>query len=139
MTDVLGIASRIRDATSENQQEQCMDDDIHTWLRRAHDEKKHGPPTWKKLVEAIADPIGGQDPAYAEDIAKEHPSEYKYSRTISSLQVRVGFYSSEQRANVESDAEATVTAPRQTTENDPGKNIICIFFYYSGKIKHINS
>ena len=77
MTDVLGISSRIKDATSQNQQEECMDDDIRTWLRRAHNEKKHGPPIWKKLVEAIADHIGGQDPAYAEDIAKEHPSEYK--------------------------------------------------------------
>ena len=72
---VLGISSRIKDAGSENTKEECMDDDIHTWLRRAHNEKKHGPPTWRKLVEAIADNIGGQDPAYAEKIAKEHPSE----------------------------------------------------------------
>ena len=43
MTDVLGISSRIKDATSQNLQEQCMDNDIHTWLQRAHNEKKHGP------------------------------------------------------------------------------------------------
>ena len=81
MTDVLGISSRIKDATSQNLQEQCMDNDIHTWLRRAHNEKKHGPPTWKRLVEAIADNIGGKNPAYAEEIAKERPiaSECKYT------------------------------------------------------------
>ena len=98
-----------------------MDDDIGTWLKRAHNEKKHGPPTWRKLVEAIADDIGGQDPAYAEEIAKEHPSECEYSRTTSSLQMYVGFYFSEQSQNVD-DAEAAVTALLQATE---GKNIIC--------------
>ena len=121
---VLGIDSGIQDAGSKNKQEQCMDDDIHTWLRRAHNEKKHSPPTWRKLVEAIADNIGGNNPAYAEEIAKEHPSECEYSRTTSSLQMYVGFYSSEQRATPQNvdNAEAAVTALPQATE---GKNIIC--------------
>ena len=121
---VLGISSRIKDAGSENQQEECMDDDIHTWLRRAHNEKKHGPPTWSKLVEAIGDDIGGQDPAYAMKIADDHPiSECKHAEQ-SQAYTDVCFALSEQHNVDEAEAAVTALGPPQATEDNPGKNIL---------------
>ena len=35
--------------------------------------KKFGKPTWRKLVEAVEDKVGGDNPALAQTIAKEHP------------------------------------------------------------------
>ena len=35
--------------------------------------KKFGKPTWRKLVEAVEDKVGGDNPALAQTIAEEHP------------------------------------------------------------------
>ena len=35
--------------------------------------EKFGMPTWKRLVEAVGDKMGGNNPALALTIAKEHP------------------------------------------------------------------
>ena len=42
---------------------------LRIWLRQNYDTKKHGPPTWRKLVEAV-DKSG--DRALAKAIAAEH-------------------------------------------------------------------
>ena len=55
--------------------EGCLDESLYVWLRRAHNEEKFGPPTWKKLVEAVAARAGGQNRAVSLEIAKEHTSE----------------------------------------------------------------
>ena len=73
IVDVLGIRSGIRNALNPNQQQQCMNDDIHTWLQGAHNTKKCGHQTWRKLVEAIQSPVGGNNPRYAKEIADAHP------------------------------------------------------------------
>ena len=54
--------------------EASMDDAILNWLQRAHNEDKHGPPTWRKLVQAIAAKAGGNNVALARTIAEAHPS-----------------------------------------------------------------
>ena len=36
--------------------------------------EKFGKPTWKRLVEAVEDKVGGNNPALAQKIAKDHPS-----------------------------------------------------------------
>ena len=35
--------------------------------------KKFGKPTWKSLVKAVEDNVGGNNPALAQTIAKKHP------------------------------------------------------------------
>ena len=42
------------------------------WLRRTYDVDKHGPPTWRTLVKAVSDKAGGDNPALAEEIVKDH-------------------------------------------------------------------
>ena len=32
-----------------------------------------GKPTWRRLVEVVEDPVGGNDPALAQKIARDHP------------------------------------------------------------------
>ena len=42
------------------------------WLRRQYDVETHGPPTWQRLREAVGSPVGGGNPALAEEIAEKH-------------------------------------------------------------------
>ena len=42
---------------------------VQVWLKQNYDTEKHGPPTWRKLVEAV-DKLG--DHALAKTIAAEH-------------------------------------------------------------------
>ena len=35
--------------------------------------ERFGKPTWRRLVEAVEDPVGGNDPALALTIARDHP------------------------------------------------------------------
>ena len=35
---------------------------------------KFGKPTWRRLVEAVEDKVGGNNPALAENIVREHPA-----------------------------------------------------------------
>ena len=43
-----------------------------TWLRHNYDVHKHGPPTWRNLVEAVDHPAGGNNHALATSIANKH-------------------------------------------------------------------
>ena len=62
-------------ATHRGDAEASMDDAILIWLRRAHNEDKHGPPTWRKLVQVISAKTGGNNVALARTVAKAHPSQ----------------------------------------------------------------
>ena len=44
------------------------------WLRQRYDVDRHGPPTWRRLVEAVDSPNGGNNTALAMNIASRHPS-----------------------------------------------------------------
>ena len=35
--------------------------------------ERFGKPTWRRLVEAVEDPVGGKNPALAKTIARDHP------------------------------------------------------------------
>ena len=52
--------------------EQAFIEVLKTWLRHCYNTKKHGPPTWRRLVEAVDSPAGGNDHALAKDIASLH-------------------------------------------------------------------
>ena len=43
------------------------------WLRQSYNIEKYGPPTWRKLVEAVGSPTGGNNRALAKGIASRHP------------------------------------------------------------------
>ena len=46
---------------------------IEEWLNGNYNTKKFGVPTWKKLVEVVANPNGGKNNFIAEKIASDHP------------------------------------------------------------------
>ena len=45
---------------------------IIEWLKKNYDTTRFGPPTWKALVVAVANPLGGNNKAEAERIACRH-------------------------------------------------------------------
>ena len=54
----------------------CLQDVVVKWLQKGYDYQKFGSPTWKMLVKAVGDPVGGNDTALAEAIAKKHSGTY---------------------------------------------------------------
>ena len=49
-----------------------LEDVLLLWLDQRYDVNKHGPPTWRKLVEAVNDMGGGNNPELAKKIASNH-------------------------------------------------------------------
>ena len=54
--------------------DECLSDVILEWLRRNYSEEIIGLPTWKWLVEVVADPVTGNDTALANRIAEKRPA-----------------------------------------------------------------
>jgi hypothetical protein len=52
--------------------ESCLCVVVEKWLNRSYDTATHGLPSWELLVAAIAHPVGGNNPALAEQIATKH-------------------------------------------------------------------
>ena len=50
----------------------CLRAVLTKWLQKGYNYQKHGPPTWRILVKAVADPAGGDNVALAEEIARYH-------------------------------------------------------------------
>ena len=75
MCFALGLRPAVVDtiaATYCGNPKQCLREVIVRWLRKTYDVDRHGPPTWRTLVKAVSDKAGGNNPALAEDIAKDH-------------------------------------------------------------------
>ena len=53
---------------------QALNAVILAWLHQNYDTKKYGPPTWRRLVEAVDNPAGGDNHALAKTIASSHPA-----------------------------------------------------------------
>ena len=51
---------------------------VNLWLSRKYNVAKHGQPSWRFLVRAIASPIGGKNPALAKRVAKKYPGMYVF-------------------------------------------------------------
>ena len=54
-------------------------DDAYTemllvWLKHSYKVERYGPPTWRRLVEVVDDPAGGNNHALAKKIASNHPT-----------------------------------------------------------------
>ena len=71
----LGLPSSKLDKIRQNYPRDCdeaLSQVIIAWLKQSYDTSKHGHPSWKKLVEAVASEAGGQNPALARKIAAAH-------------------------------------------------------------------
>ena len=44
------------------------------WLSQRYNTEMHGPPTWRRLVEAVDSPSGGNNHELAKVIASKHPT-----------------------------------------------------------------
>ena len=64
------LLSRIRGNHSDV--EDCLEDVLTKWLKKAYDVTRFGAPSWKLLVEAVAHRAGGNDRALAERIARKY-------------------------------------------------------------------
>ena len=73
---VLGLHSlenKIKAEHSKNPSD-CLRAVVDKWLQKNYNCERFGSPTWKTLVKAVADPLGGANIALAENIAKKHIS-----------------------------------------------------------------
>ena len=52
----------------------ALEDVLLMWLNQQYDAKKHGPPTWRMLVEAVDKKGGGDNHELAKQIALNHPA-----------------------------------------------------------------
>ena len=68
----------------------CLRAVVDKWLKRSYDTATHGLPSWKLLVAAIAHPVGGNNPALAEEIATKHNG--KYNNTVLNVFVHIHVY-----------------------------------------------
>ena len=72
----IGIALRLRggelDKMDSGHPDQCLSDVLESWLKKNYNVKKFGPPTWRWLVEIVADPAAGNDTDLADKIARKH-------------------------------------------------------------------
>ena len=50
---------------------ECLSAVLTEWLKKNYNTSRYGPPSWKLLVAAVANPAGGNDCALAEQIAKK--------------------------------------------------------------------
>ena len=75
----IGIGMRLKSGQLNKLEnpDECLSNVIENWLKRNYNVKKFGPPTWRWLVEIVADPAGGNDRALAGKIATDHPTEIK--------------------------------------------------------------
>ena len=51
----------------------CLEAVLRVWLLKSYNVDKHGPPSWRTLVKAVADRIGGSNVTLALKIAGNHP------------------------------------------------------------------
>lgn len=51
----------------------CLIDVLTTWLNGNYDSDKFGKPSWRKVVEVVADPAAGDNVVLAKSIAEKHP------------------------------------------------------------------
>ena len=86
--------------TDSTDSRSCLKTVLIMWLSKSYNVEKHGPPSWRTLVKAVADPIGGADTARALKIAEKHPGKnvhdivynYKYIMYgVSSVSPRLNF------------------------------------------------
>ena len=80
----IGIALRLRsgelDKIDSDNPNRCLSYVIENWLKRNYNVRKFGQPTWKWLVDIVADPAAGNDKALANTIARNHQGKHEKGR-----------------------------------------------------------
>ena len=72
----LGLAAPTLDRIlKDNQRDsrEALGQVIDTWLAQGYDTDRYGMPSWRKLVNAVASPAGGNNHLLAKKIAEDHP------------------------------------------------------------------
>lgn len=59
--------------THHNNLKKCLIDVIMNWLSKNYDTSKFGDPSWRKVVEVVADSAAGDNVVLAKAIAERHP------------------------------------------------------------------
>ena len=77
----IGLALRLKACDLENIKTTQQGDDQITymllaWLKRSYDVERFGPPTWRRIVEAVRANSGGKNPALANILARKYNGEY---------------------------------------------------------------
>ena len=82
----IGLALGLRDSTLEIIRARVQPDVyellgsvIIEWLRANYTEAKYGPPTWRRIVEAVRATSGGRNHALADTLARKYSGECTYS------------------------------------------------------------
>ena len=84
----LGIALRLPPEeldsvkVDESKSTRALSGVLQSWLKQNYNTEKHGPPTWRKLVEAVDSPAGGNNHTLAKDIATKHPTGKPFSTCV---------------------------------------------------------
>ncbi len=75
----IGTALRIKrnklvelEITHKGDVQDCLADTVAEYVRMCYDIKKHGEPTWLKIIKAVEHSAGGNNRACAVAIAKDH-------------------------------------------------------------------
>ena len=74
----LGLLSSDKEAIAKEYHHNSMDclrEMLAKWLKMSYNTQKHGPPSWRKMVAAVANSTGGDNPALAKAIAENHQGE----------------------------------------------------------------
>ena len=66
-----------------NNPHRCLFVAVEEWLKGVCNVQKYGHPSWRTLVQAVADPAGGANPALAHSIAAKHPGNHSSLATES--------------------------------------------------------
>ena len=81
----VGMALRLKPALLSRIQadhpadvKECLTEALTEWLNRSYNTISFGPPSWKLLVAAVANPAGGIDHALAEWIAEKYNGKMLY-------------------------------------------------------------
>ena len=72
----LGLPLREMDAVQKAFRQdipQAFTEVLRIFLKHRYNVEKYGPPTWRRLVEAVDNPAGGNNHALAKKIAERHP------------------------------------------------------------------
>ena len=85
----IGIALRLNpnildriQADNSRDPSACLTSMVAHWLERNYNVERFGEPTWKILVNAVANPAGGANMALARDMARRHKTEGMLNRYI---------------------------------------------------------
>ena len=106
-----------------NNPNDCLLAVVEEWLKGVHSVQEHGHPSWRGLVQAVANPAGGANPALARSIAAKHPGTCNHHSHVTECPVmsHVLVFPVTSVPGEGSDANRTV----QTAHQAHSKRIVC--------------